>query len=132
MSTEAALRALLLADPTVAAEVGARIYPVIAPADIATTTDKRPRPFIVLTRLATARVAALDGTTGWSRVRMQVVAWAEDATVARTIAAAVRALVDSTSTPAIPHLRLEQEAELYDRDIDLVGRSLDVSITIKE
>lgn len=132
MTTEEKLRAHLLADATVAGLVAARIYPVIGPADMPRSGEAKPLPFIVMTRLGTTRLAALDASTGWSRARIQLSCWAEDASAARGLANAVRALVDSVSTASLPHLRLEQEAEVYDRDIDLVGRALDITIMIQE
>ncbi|WP_291295816.1 DUF3168 domain-containing protein [Elioraea sp.] len=125
MTLEQRLHTLLAMTPSVSALVAARIHPVVAPASC-------PTPYIVYTRVNAQRIAALDAPTGWARVRMQIACWADDATAARAAANAVRALLDGYATADIPHVKVEAETEVFDRDVELTGRAVDVVIMIKE
>ena len=87
MSLETAMRAYVLADATVAAAVGTRMY-----------SRKPPQtpvvPYIVYQRIDTRRQHDMDGPDGLPRPRVQIACWAANVTSATDLAAAVRKRLD--------------------------------------
>jgi hypothetical protein len=69
MTAMEALRAHLLADTSIAALVGARIYPRKLPATVT-------MPSIVLTKISEVRYGSLRGPASLARPRVQVDSWA--------------------------------------------------------
>jgi len=87
MSLETAMRAYVLADATVAAAVGTRMY-----------SRKPPQtpgvPYIVYQRIDTRRLHDMDGPDGLPRPRVQIACWAANSTGAADLADAVRERLD--------------------------------------
>jgi hypothetical protein len=106
---ETTLYAVLKADPAVAALVVSggetRIYPLEVPQDVA-------MPAVVYQRIASAPEVTLAGDVGLDAVRIQVSCWAATYSVAKELAAAVRAAVNASN------LRAVTEMELDDRDTE--------------
>ena len=90
MSAETSLRAILVADATVAGLVGTRVR-----AERAEQGD--PRPFVVYTRTGTEPYVDLQGTVLASQVSIDVQCWANSRTAADALADAVSAAVRAVS-----------------------------------
>lgn len=84
MSAETDLRALLLADPAVAALVGTRVAAYVMPADA-------PMPFVVFGRTGTANVECLDGESLGAACAFELQIWAPDRATTTQVADAVEA-----------------------------------------
>lgn len=83
MSAETQLRALLIADPAVAALVGDRVS-----AD--RIEQGASRPFVVFVRTATDRVRGLDGTLHGVKATFDVQVWADTRQAATDVSDAVQ------------------------------------------
>jgi hypothetical protein len=80
------LRALLVGDPAVGAQVAARVYSEVLP-------QKPVTPAVVFTAVSGDEDATLDGQGGVATVRMQVDAWATTRKAATKLAIAVKTLL---------------------------------------
>lgn len=87
---EKRIKALLLADTTIAAAVGPRVTPVVL-------RQETGLPCLVYRRLDSTPDYTLAGRAGWRTVTIQVTCWADDYTEARTLAEAVRKKLDAYS-----------------------------------
>ncbi len=87
MTLETALRAYTLADVTVTALAGVRMYPAKLP-------QNPTLPALVYQRIDTRRQHDLDGPDGLPRPRLQVTAWAANVSAAWELANAVRVRLD--------------------------------------
>lgn len=126
MTIEAALFATLIADAALAALVGARIHPVIAPQD-------SPRPFVVYRRLNSQPFSPLTGPASLWRARVQVVAAADDFEPARAVAAAAKAALEGlTNSTGIEAARVVAESEGYAADAGFVLRTIEINVLYKE
>jgi hypothetical protein len=91
VNAESAIRSALLADPAVAALVGARVVPMKLP-------QKPELPAIVYQRISTpGDPPALDGAKVAPRIRVQLSLWAGTFDEARQLAAAVDARLNGYS-----------------------------------
>jgi hypothetical protein len=90
----AAYREILLADPTVAAAVGQRIYPGIKPLD-------QRQPSIVLRQISDVPDYHFNGPSGFSDGTIQVDCWGPDYASAKSLADAAQTVLENYSgTPA--------------------------------
>ena len=87
MTLETALRTYTLADATVTALAGIRMYPRKLP-------QGPTLPAIVYQRIDTRREHDMQGPDGLPRPRVQVTAWAASVAAAEELAAAVRVRLD--------------------------------------
>lgn len=116
MTVEEALYTHLTDDAGVAALVSARVYPLVAPQDVA-------RPYLVYQRISTPRVRSHSGPSGLAHPRFQITAVASTYGSARSLANAVRAALDGYSgamgdAPGVQTAGfLDNEAENYLDDI---------------
>lgn len=94
MSLEAAIRAELVADATVAGLVSTRIYPVIAPHDALL-------PHIVMQRVSTDRLHNLDSVTGIAYVSFQFSCFGTTYITAKQTAEAIRGVFDGMGRETI-------------------------------
>lgn len=94
MTLEEAIYARLSGAAPVAALVGTRIYPILAPQGAAL-------PYVVFTRQETENLAHLGGRGTHDRVQVTVQALAEDTVSARAVAAALQDALDEWSGHAV-------------------------------
>ncbi len=99
---EIAVRAHLVADPTVSALVGTRVYPLVLPQGVA-------YPAIRYQRIDTPRTYSKAGYEGDSRPRLQIDCWATGYMDAKRLAEAVRAAMER-----YPHAVCEDEQDGYE------------------
>ena len=86
-SLEKAVRTLLLADATIAAAVGARLYGSRMPQGV-------QYPAIVIHRISASRVRSLAGPSGYAIVRVQLDVWAVTYEQTKEIGDRIRAVLD--------------------------------------
>lgn len=131
MSVEPGLVAHLLADPSIAALVGDRVYPA------GRIPEAAPLPAVTYQRVSTVAQHTLQGLGGLTQVRMQVTAWAEGDSgyaAAKAIASAVIAsLVGFRGTWAggvgISGVNFDSMQDIDpDPDSELVGVDMDFLI----
>lgn len=108
-SPEAAIRSALVADADVAALLGTRIYPVIAPASAAV-------PFATYRRSAVQRSQSLAGPTGVTTVIVAIDLYAESYEAVREIADKCRLCLDgyggtSPESVVVSNVSLDNEAD---------------------
>ena len=108
-SPEAVCRSALVADPAVAALVGTRVYPVIAPA----TADL---PFVTFRRSGIQREHTLSGPMGMPVVQMTVDMYATTYEGVRELADRVRLTLDGYGTATaesvvVNNVSLDNEAD---------------------
>jgi hypothetical protein len=115
---EDALVARLLAQNAITTLVGTRIYPLLAPQGAAA-------PYLIYQRISGERVRNFDESNQSAQPRIQIDAYAETYTVARQLAAAVRAALhgfagtvsDSESPARFSPVRIQASALIDDRDL---------------
>jgi len=111
MSVEAAINAILLADPGVAAVVASRIYPVVMPED-------PTLPAITYQRIDGPRETSLDLDSSLAHPRIQVSAWGNAYADVKNAADAVREALNGFSGTiagfTIQGIVIESDNDLYD------------------
>jgi hypothetical protein len=121
-SIEDLLIKYLLADASVAALVGTRIYPLRLP-------QKVTLPAIVTTRISGVRIGNLHGIASAAEPRYQVDAWAVNQAGAHALGAAIRQALeayvgtwtDGNSPPVVSarvSVRFETERDLFEEEIN--------------
>lgn len=110
MSAERALYARLVGDPAVAALLGARLFPNVAPLGTAS-------PFATYRRVSTRPIGALVERAGMVIARVQIDCYAESYAAVRALAAAVRTSLDRYIGTPGPGLRIEGATWQGDLDI---------------
>lgn len=118
-SPEKAVADALVADASVAAIMGSRIYPVLAPATAAL-------PFATWRRQAVIRESTLSGPAGMVTVTLALELYAETYETVRELADACRAKLDGwgsavASSISVRHVALQNEADGF---IQLAGGDL--------
>lgn len=98
-SPEQILANALVLDPAVAAVIGQRVYPVVAPASAAL-------PFVTWRRTGIARQQGLNGPIGMSTVTLAVEVYAETYGEARDIADKCRRVLDGYGTTVENYVRV--------------------------
>jgi hypothetical protein len=115
MSAETALRALLVADGSVAALVGTRV-----------SADRIEQgaalPFVVFARSASSPVTTLAGVVLITMSSLDVQCWADTRAGADALADAVTAAVRGVIGQSVPG-----RSGVYDADLDLHGTVLNVN-----
>lgn len=98
-SPEQLLADALAADPEVAAAVGQRVYPVVAPASASL-------PFLTWRRIGIQRTQTLAGPMGMSAVQLAIEVYAETYGEARDIADKCRRVLDGYGTTVANYIRV--------------------------
>lgn len=98
-SPEQILANALVLDPAVAAVIGQKVYPVVAPASAAL-------PFVTWRRTGIARQQGLNGPIGMSTVTLAVEVYAETYGEARDIADKCRRVLDGYGTTVENYVRV--------------------------
>lgn len=125
-TVEASVIDILLADATVAAQVGTRIYPVVIRQETATTA-------ITYARQYAEREYSLAGPTGNATVEIRFTAWATTYPTARTIADAIRKAIDGEiGATDLQFMMLRDGQDVYDPDADLYGCTVDLTVMATE
>jgi hypothetical protein len=123
-----ALRAFLLADATIAAAVGTRIYPQKLPQAVT-------YPAITILRVSAPRANVLKGKASLARPRYQIDCWVRETTgataftVAQDLGGAVRSrlegyngvMTDPTTSPPTDYqtgVTFDDERDLFDPDVN--------------
>jgi hypothetical protein len=124
---EADIVTRLKATSAVTAIVGQRIYPAPAP-EVATL------PNVTWQQIADRPSRVADGVLNLRRTRYQLNVWSETALQAISLAAAVRASMDSWESAVVQMAVTDNVTDLFDGDFSPArwGRALDVTIVHKE
>lgn len=120
------VRARLLGDPSIAALVGTRVYPLRMPAKPATDSSGRILPVIVLTKVSGTRATPLNASASLARPRIQVDCWAPTNDQATALGNLCRARLesyngtytDADSVTVRLQTSLIEEHDLFDDDIN--------------
>lgn len=98
-----------LTTASAAALVGTRVYPVLAPQNVA-------YPCLTWQRISRTEVDSLQGPSGYADVRIQVDCWAKTYSQARALAKAVRADLNGWDNDGLPiaDCRLDSDRDLFD------------------
>jgi hypothetical protein len=124
-SPEAAVRSALVADAGVAAIIGTKVYPVLAPASAAL-------PFATWRRIGVQRQQGLSGPIGMPTVLLSVDLFAETYERVRELADAVRQCLDgwggTTNDVRVANVSLTNEADGF---ITLAGGDLPPVYTVQ-
>ena len=126
-SPEQLLANALVADPAVAAVVGQRVYPVVAPASAAL-------PFVTWRRAGIQRTQTLSGPMGMGVVLLSVDVYAEKYGEARDIADRCRSVLDGYGTAvenyvSVRNVSLDTES---DGVVQLAGGDLPPILTVNQ
>ena len=120
--------AMLAADATLTALVSTKIYPVIAPQNVAS-------PFVVYSIASAIPTNTKDRISEVDTMRVQIDCYARTYSQVEAIASAARLAIDGqTGTKAgiyVDGVAYENEQDLIDEDVDLYRKSLDFFIRIK-
>lgn len=126
-SPEQLLANALIADPAVAAVVGQRVYPVVAPASASL-------PFVTWRRTGVQRSQTLSGPMGMGVVVLSVDVYADTYGEARDIADKCRAVLDGYGTAvenyvSVRNVSLDTES---DGVVQLAGGDLPPILTVNQ
>lgn len=129
MTIEADLRAFLLADATIAALTGGRVY-------VSRRPQKAATPAIVVHRIGGMPHTTSDGKTGMREFSAQIDVWAKEQDAARQVAAAIETLagwyVGAMGASTCHSCTLEAQRDTADEGANepeyLFGTSLDLLI----
>jgi len=126
-SPEQLLANALVADPAVAAVVGQRVYPVVAPASASL-------PFVTWRRTGVQRSQTLSGPMGMGVVVLSVDVYADTYGEARDIADKCRAVLDGYGTAvenyvSVRNVSLDTES---DGVVQLAGGDLPPILTVNQ
>ncbi len=128
MSVEVALVTLLKNATGVALLAGTRIFPMIAPANVAP-------PFVTYQRISGARDHALSGPTGFAQPRIQIDAFATTYLGAKALGAEIREALDgyrgTVGAVRIGGISLASDQDMYEGEVDppLYRVSMDFMVT---
>lgn len=108
-----AIQALLVADPTVAALVGARVYPSLMPQGVS-------KPAVVFQVISDVPQTTFDGDSSTTLVNalLQIDSYGKTYLEAHAVADAVDAVVSALSSPDLSATR-EVSRDLYDNEAQL-------------
>jgi len=124
-SPEAAIRNTLVTNTAVAALIGSRVFPVLAPATAAL-------PFVTWRRISVQRQQSLSGPIGVPTVSLSVDIFAETYEAARDIADAVRRCLDgwggTFENTTVANVSLTNEADGF---VTLAGGDLPPVYTVQ-
>ena len=129
MSIAGDIRTFLLADVTLAALIGTRLYPLILPQDPTV-------PAITFQWISGQRAHAADGAVGLASPRVQFDCWAETYLDVEATFEALRKRLDgfqgAAGTSRIQGAFFETERDSYDDKVRLYGRSVDFFVWYEE
>ncbi len=135
MTVETDARVRLLADSSVSALVGTRIYALVLP-------QKPTLPAATYQRISGPRLQNLSGDAGRGVARVQIDSWASTYLEAQSLAAAIRlslngfiGVLSDGSSPASTRgvvIRLDNERDDFEPDSDLYRVSQDYLINHEE
>lgn len=124
-SPEAAVRSTLVGNAGVAAIIGSKVYPVLAPASAAL-------PFVTWRRIGVQRQQSLSGPVGMPTVLLSVDVFAETYEGVRDLADAVRVCLDgwggTVDTVRVANVSLTNEADGF---VTLAGGDLPPVYTVQ-
>ena len=124
-SPEAAVRSALVADAGVAAIIGSKVYPILAPASA-------DLPFVTWRRIGVQRQQSLSGPIGMPSVLLSVDLFAETYEAVRELADAVRLCLDGWGGTAnnvrVANVSLTNEADGF---VTLAGGDLPPVYTVQ-
>lgn len=109
---------LLSSDPSIAAIVSTRVYPVWLPQDVTL-------PAICYSRVSGGQVNSLTGYSGLENPRIQIDVWGEAYSTVQTLAALVHAAMDGATTFGA---LLESDLDFYEDDTLIYRVSMDFSV----
>ncbi len=121
---ESAIRSILVNDSTVKA-ITTRCYPVTIP-------QSPTYPLILYTRISGVRDHHFQGPSGIVRTRMQIEAWAETYSGAKTLAAAIRGALDGYTGTGIGSCLLDNERDIYEPELNVYRVVYDFQILDEE
>lgn len=126
-SPEQLLANALIADPLVAAAVGQRVYPVVAPASAAL-------PLITWRRIGVQRSQTLSGPAGTTVVQMAVDVFADTYSEARDIADKCRSVLDGYGTTVANYVSVRNVSLDTESDgvVQLAGGDLPPILTVNQ
>lgn len=119
---EEAVYNILTNDATVAGLVSTRIYPVVAPQDVAL-------PAIAYQRISDLPWYAHDGDVGLARCRLQITAMDDDYSGAKSLAAAIKAALGGYNGTAAT---VRIYGALLDNELDDKGLTDDIYSVIQD
>ncbi len=129
MTISQALRAFLLARPSIVALVGARIYPQILP-------QKPTYPAITYAQASGVRLRILEGPAGRARPRISINSWADTHETMDAVADAVRAALDGYAGPMgdlnVGSVVLDNEFETFEEEARMHRKLQDYIISHEE
>lgn len=123
MSIEVDLVNVLKADVSIAAVVGARIYPEIAPQD-------PTYPLIIFHVISTVPVNSMDGHNNLDNVRVQINPWATTYKQAKQIELLVRNAMNNTNV--FKSTCIDARGLQYEPETKLYAMSSDYSIWVRQ
>jgi len=113
MSISQALRAFLLAQPSIVALVGTRIYPQVLP-------QQPTYPAITYAQVSGVRMQILEGPAGRARPRITINSWGESHESMDALAGALRAALDGYAGPmgdlSVGAVVLDNEFEVFEEE----------------
>lgn len=121
---ESSIRSILIADATVKT-ITTRCYPVTIP-------QSPTYPLILYTRISGVRDHHFHGPSGIVRTRMQIEAWAETYSGAKTLAAAIRGALDGYTGTSIGSCLLDNERDIYEPELNVYRVVYDFQILDEE
>jgi len=121
---ESSIRSILVGDTAVKA-ITTRCYPVTIP-------QSPTYPLILYTRISGVRDHHFQGPSGIVRTRMQIEAWAETYSGAKTLAAAIRGALDGYTGTAIGSCLLDNERDIYEPELNVYRVVYDFQIIDEE
>lgn len=131
------LRAYLLDDANIAAIVGTRVYPVILPQGVTTSS-------IVYKRISNIGDWHMQGPSGIGRPRIQIDCWSQDADVAANLGLLVKQRLDGyrgtmlwgEDSPEegiiIQGIFFDQDRDLYENELKMFAVSSDFLVWVSE
>jgi len=134
---EEAIVAILAGESSITDIIGSdpvRLYPMIIPQDAAL-------PAIVYQQVSGHRDHTMDGPSGYTDSRYQIICWGATYSAAKGLFEAVRKFFDgyhgTSGTVTIQYVQFENEIDRYQRTpgvdvIDAYGKQIDIKITFDE
>lgn len=119
MTFEAALKAHLNNDTAIAALIGDRMFPIVAPQSVA-------RPYVTYQRITGTPMTDLDGLDGaLAEIRVQIDAFASGFEAARALAELIRVRLQTATAAFAAVTNFDQD--FFEDDVRLYRVALDVS-----
>lgn len=91
------VRTAILANPSLAAKLATRVYPVFLPQNTDRDAQGRLLPALVLRRISGSALGRLEGPSGWNRVRLELTWWDSNVAQSEQYINQIRSLLSSFS-----------------------------------